>query len=272
MNAKMPSSQPFPHLVLSLILCFVLGCPLLPCLAHGQATQKTSSELEDAIATASSKSSAVSPRDIVVIANAGAVQAVPALEEQFKRATDVDTKVSIASGLVKLRDSDNTYWNFLLEQATLAVDSNIPDSAYSESQGKATSQPPELQTWANTHHVSVNTAWQYTRYDFPGKVLHLGTTGDPRGIPLLRRALHSRNYLIVAFAAKGLAQIQDKQSIPLIIAAAQRAPNGYNSLVAESLVYFDDAQAQTAVDQFMSKERAKMAREGRAGGRGVFGW
>jgi hypothetical protein len=259
------------HLVLETALCFVLGCPLLPRLAHGQTTQKTPSELDTAIANVSS-GDVSNPRDIVVIANAGAVQAIPALEEHFKRATDVDTKVSIASGLVKLKDRDDTYWNYLLEQATLAVDSNIPDSAYSESQGKMTIQSPELQTWANTHHVSVNTAWQYTRYDFPDKVIQLGMTGDSRGIPLLRRALDSHNYLIVAFAAKGLAEIQDKRSIPLIITAAKKAPTGYNSLIAESLVYFDDAQAQTAVDQFMSKERAKMAREGRAGGRGVFGW
>ena len=80
-----------------------------------------------------------------------------------------------------------------------------------------------------------------------------------RGIPLLRRALQSHNYLIVAWAAKGLAQIQDKQSIPLIVAAVQRAPTEYNSLIAESLVYFDDAQAQSAVDTYMPKDKATMA-------------
>jgi HEAT repeat protein len=112
----------------------------------------------------------------------------------------------------------------------------------------------------------------YARYDFPGKVLELAASGDPRGIPLLRRALQSRNYLIVSSSAKGLAQIQDKQSIPLIIAAAQRAPTGFNAVIAESLVYFDDAQAQSAVDTYMPKEKATMDREEKARGRGVFGW
>jgi PBS lyase HEAT-like repeat len=270
MSAKTSRSQPLPHLVLETALCFVLGCPLLPCLAHAQATQKTPTELEGAIARVTS-GDVSSLRDVVVIANAGAVQAIPALEEQFKRATDVDTKVSIASGLVQLRDRDNTYWNFLLEQATLAVDGDTPDPVYSESQGKMTIQSPELQAWADAHNVSVNTAWQYASVDIPGNVLQLATTGDPRGIPLLRRALHSRNYLIVAWAAKGLAQIQDKQSIPLIIAAAQRAPTGYNSVIAESLVYFDDTQAQSAVDSYMPKDRAAIAREARAEGAGLFG-
>jgi HEAT repeat protein len=217
-------------------LCFVLGIALLPRLSHGQATQRPPTALDDAIATASSKSSVVSPRDVVVIAEAGSVQAIPALEEQFKRATDVDTKVSIASGLVKLKDRDNTYWNFLLEQATLAVDSNTPDPVYSQSQGKMAVPSPELQAWADAHNASVDAAWQNAAIEIPGKVLQLATTGDPRGIPLLRRGLESHNYLIAAEAAKGLAQIQDKQSIPLIIAAAQKAPTGYSSLIAESLV------------------------------------
>jgi HEAT repeat protein len=216
-------------LVLRIALCFVLGCPVLPRLAHGQPAQNTPNELDSAIATARSKSSVVSPRDVVVIANAGAVQAIPALEEQFRRATDVDTKVSIASGLVKLRDRDNAYWNFLLEQATLAVDSNVPDANFSASQGKMTNLAPELQGWADAHNLSVNTAWRYARYDLPGKVAELATTGDPRGIPLLRRVLQSRNYLMVTYAARGLAKIPDKQSIPLIIAAAHPHPGRRSS-------------------------------------------
>ncbi len=232
----MSTSPKLPHLVLRIALCLVLGCPLLPRFTCAQKTQRQPDELNTALANV--RSGDVSPRDVVVIANAGAVQAVPALEDQFRRATDVDTKVSIASGLVKLKNPDNTYWNFLLEQATLAVDSNVPDSVYSESQGKMMKQAPELQLWADAHNLSVKTAGQYARYDFPSKVLPLAMTGDPRGVPLLQRALQSRNYLIVAWAAKGLAQIQDKQSIPLIIAAAQKAPTGYDSLVAESLVYF----------------------------------
>jgi HEAT repeat protein len=131
---------------------------------------------------------------------------------------------------------------------------------------------PDLQIWADAHNVSVNTAGIYARYDYPTKVLALAMTGDPRGIPLFQRALQSRNYLIVAFAAKGLAQIQDRQSIPLIIAAAKKAPTGYNTLIAEALVYFDDAQAQSAVDTYMPKEKVAMDREARSRGKGIFGW
>jgi hypothetical protein len=114
--------------------------------------QKTPTELDSAMARVGA-GDVSNPRDVVVIANAGAVQAVPVLEEQFKRATDVDTKLSIAAGLVKLKDRDDTYWNFLLEQATLAVDSNIPDSAFSESLGKTVMLGPELRLAVEAQEV-----------------------------------------------------------------------------------------------------------------------
>jgi hypothetical protein len=267
----MPSSQRLPRLVLRIALCLVLGCMYLPCAIYAQ-TAPTQTELDTALARVNS-GDVVSARDVVVLANAGAVQAIPALEKQFGRATDVDTKTSIASGLVKLGDKNDTYWNYLLEQATLAVDSNVPDVTFSYSQAKMVmGGTPELKGWAEAHNLSMEKAVEDAIYDFPGKLLELGVAGDRRGIPLLRRALLGHNYLMVSWAAKGLALIHDKESIPLIIAACQRAPAGYDALVAGALVYFDDPQAQSAVDIFMPKEMAKMARDGRAQGMGVFGW
>jgi hypothetical protein len=257
--------------VFAIAIALTAGCPLPLRLAHAQEVQNTPTELDSAMARVGA-GDVSNPRDVVVIANAGAVQAVPVLEEQFKRATDVDTKLSIAAGLVKLKVRDDTYWNFLLEQATLAVDSNIPDSVFSESQGKAVMLGPELEIWAGAHNVSVNTAAQYARYDYPRKVLPLATSGDPRGIPLLRRALQARNYLIVIWGAMGLAQIQDKESIPLIIAAAKRAPSGFDGAIAEPLIYFDDVQAQSAVDAHIPRDKAALLREARVQGKGVFGW
>lgn len=103
-------------------------------------------------------------------------------------------------------------------------------------------------------------------------MLELADTGDPRGIPLLRRALQSRNYMIAVFAAKGLVQIQDKDSIPLIIAACQRASTGFASEIAKSLIWFDDPRAQTAVDTYVAEGTRRLLRDARAQGMGVFGW
>ena len=93
-------------------------------------------------------------------------------------------------------------------------------------------------------------------------------TEDRRAIPLLNRALLSRDPLIQAEAAEGLALIGDKASIPLILEACRKAPAHVAGLIAASLVYFDDAAAQAAVDQFLPERDARNLRERvSAGGR-----
>jgi len=252
-------------------LSLVVGFTLLQCVLYGQATERQS-ELAGAVARL--KLGDIYNRDIVVLANAGMVEAIPVLEKEFGQATDVTTKAQIASGLVQLRDRDDTYWNFLLEQATLAVDSDVPDPFF-DSEGKVRVKEgqtvsPELQAWAQAHHVDANSAAHNAMYDLPGKVLLLGTSGDRRGVPLLQRALGSHNVQIVNFAAMGLANIQDKDSIPLIIAACRRAP-GLASVIARSLVYFDEPEARKAVDTYVPKEYAKALRDLRASGHKIFG-
>jgi hypothetical protein len=249
--------------------CLILGFTFLSAVANGQATQNPPDSLAAAVARVKSGNQP-GGADIEIIAKAGAAtQVIPALEGQFVRATDVLTKGIIAAGLVRLGDRDNTYWNYLEEQAELAVDSDIPDAVFSESQGKwlEHAPSPELQAWADAHHVDANTAGIDSIYDFPGKLLLLGETGDRRGIPLLRRALLARDYAIVMAASKGLAQIQDKDSIQLIIAACRRAPESYASEIAISLVYFDDPEAQSNVDRYVPKPYAQAIRELKAQGR-----
>jgi hypothetical protein len=261
--------------VKTLVFCFALAAVLNPAVLPAQNAPAAPSPAEQlATAIARAKSGDIDVVDVELIAEAGAVQAIPSLEAQFARVTDIKTKTKIAAGLVRLGDKDNTYWNYVEEQAALAVNSDIPDAVFSESQGKwmGRALSPELQAWADAHHVDANTAGIDSRYDYPGKVLLLAETGDPRGIPLLRRALQARDYMIVTIAAKGLAQIQDKDSIALIIGACQRAPTGSNSAIAMSLIWFDDPRAQAAVDTYVPKEGAKIFRDARAQGMGVLGW
>ena len=51
----------------------------------------------------------------------------PKLEKRFFDPTEVDEKEHIANALVRLGGKDDTYWDFLLQQATLAVDSDLPN-------------------------------------------------------------------------------------------------------------------------------------------------
>jgi HEAT repeat protein len=81
-------------------------------------------------------------------------------------------------------------------------------------------------------------------------VLFLAETGDPRAIPLLRRALVSPNFLIQVEGVQGLTDLQDKASIPFIIAACRNAPAELASALAGFLVEFDDPQTQSAAKEF----------------------
>jgi hypothetical protein len=210
--------------------------------------------------------------DVDMIGRGGAVEVIPILKKQFVLVQDPLDKAVIARVLVKLGDKDDFYWDFLVKLATPALESDAPDFMNFESQGKSGEGPsPAFIDWAKAHNVPPNgpdgTAAEDSVYMFPGKVLLLVATGDPRAIPLLRQALSSPNHMIEIAAAQGLAELQDKGSIPLIIQACERGPAEAASVIAGSLVYFDDADAQSAVDTYVPKDYVKILREARAHGK-----
>jgi hypothetical protein len=204
-----------------------------------------------------------------IIARAGAVEAIPSLKQQFVRVDDDPLlKGKIAAAIVRLGDKDDTYWNFLVELANPALKSDAPDFMSYDSQGKAVSEPsPEFVAWADAHNLPHAGLLEESRYLLPGMVLFLGWSRDPRAIPLLRRGLSSPNYMVEIAAAMGLAEIGDKDSIPFIIDACRKAPADAAAAIAESLVYFDDNSAQSAVDQYIPKDIAKIYRDAKAHGK-----
>jgi hypothetical protein len=261
----------------------VILCGLLPVAAYCQVKQNQPDAPASALGATDNdratdliaKASENTPESIYFVeqlAHAKAVQAVPMLEAKFTHTKDVLDKAHVASALVRLGDTNDIYWDFLVKQVTPAVESDAPDFMNFDPQAKTGAGPsPEFIAWAKAHKVPPNgpdgTAAEDAMYWFPGRVMLLGLTGDRRAIPLLRQALLSPNHMIEIAAADSLAEIQDKDSIPLIIEACKRAPAAAAPRIAESLVYFDDAEAQSAVDTYVSKERAKILRESRAQGK-----
>lgn len=249
---------------------------LLSGFAYGQAEQNKPDKAAGAIgkervSDAIEKARQDNPESIYFveqIAQARAAQAVPMLEEKFVHTQNALDKAHIASALVRLGDKRDIYWDFLMKLATNAVESDAPNFVAFDSQGKSVPGPsPEFVVWADTHNLSHAGLGEEQTYLAPGPVGLLALTGDARAVPLLRRALLSPNYMIEILGAVGLAQIQDNDSIPLIIEACKKAPAEIAAAVAESLVYFDDAKAQSAVDQYIPKDTAKIYREGKAHGR-----
>jgi PBS lyase HEAT-like repeat len=239
--------------------------------AYGQPVQNRPGSTEESIAHV--KSGEFSRWDVENIVQANAVRALPALKEQFGRAQDPLDKGKLASALIKLGDHDETYWQYLIQQAQPVIDSDAPTPLGHDAEGKTIPGPsPEFTRWAERHKLPVQDAGGDAIYIDPPKVLLLAMSGDPRAIPLLRQGLKTPNDFVKIFAAVGLAEMQDKASIPAIIQACKAAPAESAKELAEQLVYFDDIQAQDALDAFLPAETVRDLRDARAHGLGPLGY
>jgi HEAT repeat protein len=227
--------------VLSLVLSTVV-------LSQGQTAK---SDVDDAINEI--KQGQVTPVALQRIARAGATEAVPLLHEQFVRTEDDLLKEIIASTLVRLGDKEQAYWAFLENHAKEAVNNDAPFPFSFDAQGSTVNRQlsGEFLEWTKINNVNPKAAATAQMYTLPAEVTLLAATGDPRALPVLRKAMSSHNYLIQAAAANGLAKLQDTDSVPLIIASCKRAPSEAAALIARSLVFFNNAQAQAASETFI---------------------
>lgn len=223
-------------------------------------------------------------RDLERIAKAHEVQAIPFVEQLFAKfhtqtigidailskipppsyqndgryetsEMNLQNELHIANVLIRLGVQDDTYWNYLAEQARASLEINIPFNVQADALGSHNPPTnPAFIAWAKSQNLDRNVAAMYQFFVQPSAVAFLAMTNDPRGIPLLQRALTSTNPMIQAFAAKGLAELQDKDSIPLIIAACKKASASERAAIAQSLLYFDDPQAQQYAELYLPKD------------------
>jgi HEAT repeat protein len=233
------------------LLPFIFLTALLSTSAHGQtaAPQSRGGEVADAIKRVQENDLGTGPVDALsfvdVIADARAVQALPVLEQYFARTSDPDIKAGVASALVRMGDKNDAYWIYLVKLTTPAAESDAPDPFNEVAGNDKDTISPEFKVWAGAHDLSVKAASQLVMSDLPRGLALLARTGDPRGVPLLRKALMSPNLLIASLAAAGLAQAQDKASVLMIIDRCKRATEPYAGFFADSLLFFDDPEAQS---------------------------
>ncbi len=168
------------------IVHLLLSCALLPCTAFGQADQSRPDKVADAISQVGSGAFPLSA--VEQIAEANAVQAVPALEKQFVASKAADSKGKIASALVRLGDDNDTYWNYLVEQATEAINSDLPlPTAYDSKGAPVRGQTSaEFDAWVKAHGVSPESAAESALFTLPGKVEFLaeGNPSSEAGAPI----------------------------------------------------------------------------------------
>lgn len=220
------------------------------------------------------------------LADAKAVEAIPLLKEKFAKITaepsksyvsptdELLNKSIIASALVRLGDPGKEYWNFVASVAQIAAESDSPpfpmelDASGRLVRGKISS---EFEAWAKKTNTSAGDAYQNYMYGMQLRMLPLVVTGDPKGLPIFRKVLTSRNYFVQARAAEGVALLRDNDSVPLIIDACSKAPLEYQPVIARALVYFDDSRARQASEKFITNRalldsyRQKYAKDGPRG-------
>ncbi len=205
----------------------------------------------------------------------GDKKAIPALREAFKNAGARTEKQAIAAALVALGEDDDFYWEFLVKFAKRAIESEIPFPLMFDKEGRAIKGKfnPEFIAWCERNNIEPRDAAADALYLQPTDVMFIGVTGDRRAFEILLQAIRSRNYLINVRAAQGLARLQDKRAIRPIILACDRAPSEIAPKIAESLVFFDEPEAQAAAVKFIRNKAVldslrKRSRE--KGSKGVF--
>lgn len=235
---------------------WILTVLLTALIGFGQ--QQSQADLTDSLKRL--RAGEVYPADTHRLAEAGAVEAIPSLQEQFSLQEKPLLKAAIASALVRLGEQNLVYRDFLLSQAKAAVDNDAPSIFLLDSNGRIVRGhgrlPPDFIAWAEANNLDPKAAAQAQVYELPMYVTLLGITGDDRGKDLLKKGLKSRNHLIQVNAARGLAKLGDRDSIPLIISACKNTPaQEMAGLIARALVFFDDVQAQSAADSFISDKQ-----------------
>jgi HEAT repeat protein len=205
------------------------------------------------------------------VVDAHELRAIPTLKRMFEATSNSNDKAHVASALLRLGVRDPLYWDYLEEQAATAIESDAPWLLQYDQSGKQLPDPsPDFVAWAKARNLAIGDAVEEAFFWNPGKVSFLAEIGDARAIPLLRRALTCRNPLIRVVAAKGLALLKDKDSIPQIIAACEEANADGSQAIAQALIFFDDPRAQRAADKYLSKEMAAWLRKDRDKGNTPF--
>ena len=198
------------------------------------------------------------------IANAKGAEGMSVLEEYYSRTTDPEIKAGVASVLVRMGDKNEAYWDYLVALAERAIESDAPDP-FNLMAGKQDDPiSPDFKIWAIKHNIPLETALTMTD-ELAQDLAPLAKTGDPRGIPLLRKALGSPMFLISSLAAAGLAQANDVFSVPLIVDACKRLPPEWAHFLVDDLLFFDDPLAQRTFRSYFPEVNVAETRTFRGG-------
>src|SRR5260370_27699348 len=131
MKSGMAIRQLYLRSAMSEVLDAAVWCALLVGVGYGQTSQDQVDEIVSQKVRSVIdflKQGTYGPATQEQIAEAQAGQLVPILEARFVTSQDAVVKARVARALVDLGDKGNAYWDFLVQQAKLAIESDAPSS------------------------------------------------------------------------------------------------------------------------------------------------
>lgn len=181
--------------------------------------------------------------------------ATPGLRTAFSQETQPVTRQALAAALVRLRDPDSQYFDYLDGKARDAVSSDLPylcGLTGGTTPDAKTEFPLDFIAWARAHDMTLSDALRTAAIELPAAVEALGEAADHRALAILLRGLSSPNSCIVQTSAFGLARLHDTDAVEPIIRACNTLRREDRLPTAKSLLYFDSGRAQQAADSLIA--------------------
>ncbi len=181
---------------------------------------------------------------------------IPAFRELFQKVSDKQHRQHLAVSLMNHGQKDELYFNELARYAREAITTTAPlpfeyDKQGNEIKGQLT---PAFKLWCETNGLELKVCLNKVA-DYPVDVMLLIAVEDPRAKPLLRQGLSATIHTTVEMAVKGLAELNDTESIPLIAANIQRFPPLLAESIAAAMADFDDPRIGPLLDRFVTDQK-----------------
>jgi hypothetical protein len=136
----------------------------------------------------------------------------------------IHTSQAIAISLIKLGVKDQIYFDELASYARRAIADDPPDpySVYHVEGNERPEQTIEFNRWCANHGYRLDNCVGMWTTSYVMQLGWLGAAHDQRSIPIFRGGLNGSGSAIVEQCVGGLADLNDKGSIPLIARACAR--------------------------------------------------
>jgi hypothetical protein len=184
-----------------------------------------------------------------------------ALAEAFEKRDSKEDRQWIALTMLHLGDTSERYLDLLSGYARQAIEDRTPLWFVYGPSGDIMrgEMSHEFEQWCreNNRNPKEVAGLQFSTY--PVDVSLVADAQDARAADLLRRGLESENPLIVFYSAEGLALLQDREAIPLIVRSCERFPAGTASFVAESLARYLTLDADLVMERFVKDPNVRAA-------------